>query len=212
MNNLMNLYAEQSVIGCMMIKPDLIGQIAGQLEADCFCDSICRDLFLILQSNSARGRDCDPLALSVTREHLSGGEHTLSAAYEIFKNVAGATAFQNYVDEVKEKARLRKCLQAAEDMAKRIKAGGINSEQAISESQNRLVDLATNSKTENRICFAREGMQEVIQHIQRRMDEGIAIDGLSTGFHDLDRVVEGLRGGMTMILAGGRHQGRQRLA
>ena len=201
MTTLNNLHAEQTAIGAMMNTPELVGQIAGQLLPDDFVDAICRDLFLIIQSNSARGKDVDPLSLSVTREFLSSGEHTLSTAYEIFKHSVKTSNIDGVIAELKEKARLRKCLVAADTMARNVKSG-MTSEQAIAAAQNELVDLATNSVTESRICFAREGMSEVIEHIQKRMDSGNAIDGLSTGLNDLDRVVEGLRGGMTMILAG----------
>lgn len=197
-----NLHAEQFIVGALMQSPELVGQYAGQLEPDDFVDSVHRDLFMIIQSNSARGKDVDPLSLSVTREHLSGGEHTLSTAYEIFKHSTTVKDIQRAIDILKESSRLRKCAGVASALMSAVKLGEVNSEGLIQQTQNALVDLIAGANSESGICFARDGMQEVIQHIQRRMDEGTAIDGLSTGFHDLDRVLEGLRGGMTMVLAG----------
>lgn len=191
--------AEQGVIGALLINPELCETIGSFLSGAYFHDTDLGFLYgLALQCHS-KGIKPDIITLSEQSERLPSGESTMFVAGTIqagVKSAANAMAYARIVSDRHQARKLFSTGQAIMDMA--TSQGKINEQ--IAQAQQLLMGLCFEDEEPDVVSY-NEALGPVFNDMQDRLD-GISEIGLSFGLPDLDKVLNGLRPGNLVIVAG----------
>ena len=217
MANLMHqaIEAEQSLIGAIL----LTGAATWDSVADLVTE---RDLFrhehrLIwraIEKIVAAGGEADVITVF---EHLTAAGHAEAVggiAYlaELANQTPGGSNARGYARIIAEKSRLRQ-LSAAIERINDLAADPSNrpARERIDEAITALTELldAGNGSEPRAIG---EILPEVVSEIHARIERGHEVDGLKTGFTDLDRMLGGMKNGDLVIVAARPSMGKTALA
>lgn len=198
-----NLVAEQSVIGALLIRPELIDTITCDLVADDFFFSEHKAIFQAILGVRKKNVPID--VISVAEElgllTFSSGETTNPLVYlaDIARNTPSVANAKAYADMVRERSVCRSIEQIgmqARDIAR--------SKQPLADKiaaiQKLALDLDSATNTTD-VVHASDVLRVHVEEIQRRFDLGGQIDGLSTGNKTLDDYLCGLKGGELAVIA-----------
>lgn len=211
MADLFNREAEQYVVGAMLLHPNCIEEVAGIVSPEQFTDSVFRDLFYIIQSCVARSLAVDVVSLSAVRERLSNGDYTIACAADLLREQGGYSNVVAYANVVADKARLRACQRAIIELGNKIKNDAISPDDFVALAQSELNKLAGSDKAQD-VCFVGDRLHELRDALMARVEAGGKISGLLTGYHEIDKIFEGMRGNMMIVIAGRPGSGKTLLA
>ena len=207
--------AEQSLIGAIL----LTGAATWDSVADLVTE---RDLFrhehrLIWRATEkivSAGGEADVITVF---EHLTAAGHAEAVggiAYlaELANQTPGGSNARGYAQIIAEKSRLRQ-LSAAIERINDLAADPSNrpARERIDEAITALTELldAGNGSEPRAIG---EILPEVVSEIHARIERGHEVDGLKTGFTDLDRMLGGMKNGDLVIVAARPSMGKTALA
>ncbi|MBO9522242.1 MAG: replicative DNA helicase [Nocardioidaceae bacterium] len=194
--------AEQSVLGSMLISKDAIADVLEVCKAHDFYKPAHETIFDAVTDLYARGEPADPVTVAAELQRRGelqriGGApylHTLSASVPIAANAG------YYADIVREKAILRRLVDAGTKIAQLGYAGEGQVEDTVDRAQAEIYAITENRSTEDYapLSAIMEGTLDEIEAISNR-DGGM--NGVPTGFADLDELTNGLQGGQMVIVA-----------
>lgn len=205
----MSLEAEQYLIGAMFLNPDITEQVASIVNPDDFSDSVCRDLFWLVMAVRGKGLSVDVVAVSNVRERLSNGEPTIAMAAELYRNAPGWQNWEHFSGVVRDASIRRAYRKALETLLSDSDAADVVA--AISTAQSRLAALVDGSRAVD-VRPVVTYLKEVTEDIEERMEAGGQVKGLLTGYADLDGILQGMRGGHMVVVAGRPGTGKTTLA
>lgn len=191
--------SEQGVIGALLINPELCETIGAFLSGAYFHDVDLGCLYgLALQCHS-KGLKPDIITLSEQSERLPSGESTMFVTGTIqagIKSAANAMTYARIVFDRYQARRLFEAGQAIMDLA--TSQGKINEQ--VSQAQQLLMALCVEDDEPDVVTY-KEALGPAFDDMEARL-EGTAEIGLSFGLPDLDKVVNGLRPGNLVVIAG----------
>lgn len=196
---LVSIEAEHSVLGALMIKPDLCEVIGARLSVSDFSEEDHGALYAMILACHAKKTPADSVTLSGIRETLPSGELTIVYASELMRNVPSAANAERYAEIIIERARARQLYQAGQELMALAESVGRIPEQ-VAAAQRIVLDLSAEDETPDVVTHT-DGLGEVFADMQDRLD-GKQRMGLEFGLPDLDRIVSGLRPGNLCIIAG----------
>lgn len=191
--------AEHGVIGALIIKPDLCETIGAFLSGAAFHDTDLGCLYgLALQCHS-KGIKPDIITLSEQSERLPSGESTMFVAGTIQNGVKSSANAMTYARIVADRYQARKLFATGQAILDLATAQGKVNEQ-VAQAQQMLMDLYVEGEEPDVVRY-KEALGPVFNDMEDRL-EGVAEIGLNFGLPDLDKVVNGLRPGNLVIIAG----------
>lgn len=197
---LFSVEAEHGVLGAMMRDAEKIDLIAAKLAAGDFYEPDNAALFAAIIDCHADGMPVDAVTVGVTHQFLPSGERVLAYAGEIAKNVPSAANWEAYANVVKERAVLRRVVEAADSIRELVGEDRPVAE-IIASAQQAVADLHDLGGGGQDYCHVSEALPEVIDELDakfhRRVDRGH-----STGLPDLDGIIQGARPGNMIVIAG----------
>lgn len=207
-----DLAAEQSVLGAMLMSKDAISDAVEIVRGTDFYRPAHEFIFEAVVSLYGRGEPADPVTVSAElakRGELGriGGPvylHDLLAMVSIAANAA------YYAEIVRDKAVLRRLVNASMKIAQLGYAGAGDVDNIVDEAQQTLFEV-----TENK---ANEDYKPLSLLIQPTLDEmeaiarNDALSGVPTGFSRLDAMTNGLHPGQMIIVAARPGVGKSTLA
>ena len=198
-----NLEAERSVLGAILLQNDTIHRVVEiGLEARDFYRDNHRKLFEVVLSLSERGEPSDLVTLTAALRDRGwydqvGGTATLTS---LFEDTYSAANIGYYAKIVRDKALLRRVIETTTGIAAEAFDGIEDTEVFLDEAERRMFSVADTRLTKS---FA--SLQQILVNnmhtIEELSQQKSDVIGLSTGFHDFDRLTGGLRGGQLIILA-----------
>lgn len=191
--------AEQGVIGSLIIQPELCESIGAFLSGSSFNDQDLGALYVMCLQCHSKAIKPDFVTLSEQSERLPSGESTLYLAGLIQRNVTSSANAMTYARIVVERHHARQLYatgQAIMDMA--VSRGAIKDQ--IAQAQQMLMGLAFEDDAPDVITY-REALGPALNKMEDRLTGKTEI-GLTFGLPDLDKVVNGLRPGNLVIIAG----------
>ena len=197
--------AERSVIGALLQDTQTVPVVAEQLSPEDFYstehNAICRAVLGLYARSSA-------VDLMTVGEYLGKSNELASvggAAYllECIRFVPTTANIQSYIDIVKEKSSLRKLLKTAQDIQRRCyeQADGASSILSSAEAELSAVGVKAQN-SQNKPVKIKEALSHAFDRIEENCRNKGAINGIPTGFYDLDRMLTGLHPGELVIVGG----------
>lgn len=197
-----DLVAEQSVLGAMMISKDAIAEVIELVRSDDFYKPAHELIFDAIVHLYSLGEPAD--AITVAEQLTKRGEiariggHTY--LYDLVASVSVAANAGYYAQIVRDKAVLRRLVQASIKIAQL----GYNAEgdvdDIVDEAQATMYAIADRRTTEDY-----KPLEQLIEPTMDEMElieaQGGVMSGVPTGFAELDELTTGLHSGQMIIIA-----------
>lgn len=201
-NPLVSVEAEQAVIGSVLLAPQVFDDVAS-LQSEDFAIEENRTLWGLIRK-SEQNRDLVGLITSC---------RDLSAYIgELVRNTPSAANIRFYASVVQERATLRRIAAAATKVAGVVSNGSLDAASALAMAIREIEGVSNGAGVEKGLSHIGDLACEWNTEFQRRMMAGGEIIGLSTGFGNLDRRIQGMRGGQVIVIAGRPKMGKSTLA
>lgn len=193
--------AEFGLLGAILLKPDLFDEISSKVAVADFHDMESAALYQVMIDCHAAGIPIDVVTLSDHRQRLPSGKPTIAHAGEVAMNVPSAANWKAYARVVRERAVLRRVVDAAFVISETA-----NEERPLSEviamAQQATADLRDLDDDGQQDYYkVSEILPAVIETIDKKYSKTMPT-GLSTGLEKLDELVRGLRPGNMIVVAG----------
>jgi replicative DNA helicase len=197
-----DLAAEQCVLGAMMLSKDAIADVIETLRATDFYRPAHEAVFDAITDLYARGEPAD--AITVAAELTKRGEmariggapyvHTLVASVPLAANAG------YYAHIVREKAILRRLVEAGTKIVQIGYAGEGDVDDVVDQAQAEIYQVTEKRATED-YAPLKDIMEGALDEIEAIDSRGDAMVGVPTGFTDLDELTNGLHPGQMIIIA-----------
>lgn len=211
MENLSNLYAEESVIGGLLLNNETDGATYAleMLRPDDFYFRDTREIWSAVCALITAGKPADLLTVSdwLTTNKI---DISFSMLGEMAKNTPGQANIKRYTDIVKQNALMRHArvkVHAAAD----ILYGPGDYDQKMSKVLDEVSQIGA-EEPKDEIKHAGEVLSEIIDEIQIAFESGGKVSGLKTGFENIDAWIPGMQPGDLVIMAARPSMGKTTLA
>jgi replicative DNA helicase len=194
--------AEECLLGCILLKPDVCDDVATILSKEDFFDQANRTLFGHIMSLHERGRRVD---LTLLVEHLKqfkdletvGG---MVALGRMANSVPHAAFAQDYARTIRELALRRRLIDACTESLLESYDSEDQASQLLERAENRVFSIVEDQR-EGTVRELRDVIDEALDRLDARLKGEHADEGTETGFADLDNITAGLHRSELTILA-----------
>jgi replicative DNA helicase len=207
--------AEQSVLGGLLLSADGWDAVAESVSASDFYRPNHR---LIFRQIAQLAENLQPVDVITVADRLeASGELEVAGGLpylaELAQNTPSASNIRAYAQVVRERASLRKLIEAAQDIAESgFNPEGRSSEELIDEAERRIMQVGEQGQKAGGPQGVNPLLESALGRIEELFNSGGDITGLSTGFQDLDRMTSGLQKSDLVIVAGRPSMGKTSFA
>lgn len=204
--------AEQAVLGCILLNNDVLPDVIDRINTADFYISDYREIYTAILELVERGRPVDPLTLAdelgrAGRFEALGGDETLSG---ILACVPHAVNARHYADIVRQKAISRELIEAAAAVQQDGYDDQERPEDLLARAEHRILGIA-DKRIRNDLVSADVAIADAIARSHRR-SQGHETSGISTGYFELDEMLDGLHAGQLIIVASRPSMGKTAVA
>lgn len=194
--------AEQSVLGSMLISKDAIADVLESVKGHDFYKPAHETIYSAITDLYGRGEPADPVTVSAELQRRGelvrvGGApylHTLSASVPIAANAG------YYAEIVREKAILRRLVEAGTKIAQMGYAGEGQVEETVNQAQAEIYSITDTKSSEDYVPLS-DIMEATLDEIEAISSRDGGMVGVPTGFSELDELTNGLQSGQMIIIA-----------
>lgn len=202
-----SIEAEQSVIGGLLLNNAAWDDVAERLIEDDFYLRSHRLIFVAIARILEDGNPLDVVTLSEGLEARDELQTVGGATYlmTLLKNTPSAANILAYADIVRERAVIREMIGIANSIAESgYQTEGKTSQELLDNAETKIFAVAEKraKKDEGPKGF-KEILMSTLTRIQELCDnkDGTGLTGVSTGYHDLDYMTNGLQESDLIIIA-----------
>jgi replicative DNA helicase len=197
-----NLEAELSVLGSMMMAPNMIAGVTEVLRAKHFYRGAHQTIYGAIEDLYARGEPVDPITVS---EELStrGNLEEVGGRAFIHSMVSAAPAVTNaryYAEIVRENYLLRSLIEVGGEIAEMGYRREGEPRELIDRAEQLVFDISQ-VRTSEQFTPIGDLISDSFTELERVMSEGRHTTGVETGFRRLDDIITGLQPANLVILA-----------
>src|SRR5882724_1405025 len=194
--------AEQAVLGAMLLDQDAALKAAELLDDTMFYREGHRLLFRSMIALTERGDVIDPVTLRdelVRRGDLdrAGGMEYLGGLIDVVPTAANV---EYHAKIVRDKAVLRRLIEAATAIIQDAYEGRSTSIEVLDNAEHRVFQVAQFRRAEEFVRL-KELIWPTMERIEQLHTSQGALTGVGTGFTDLDRLTAGFQRGDLVIVA-----------
>lgn len=198
-----NIYAEQALLGGVLLDPDQFDFIEGKIIGQDFFVPSHEMIFDAMLALRKRQQPIDGVLLhnelkAEGRLDAVGGVAGLSALTDAATSGANV---EHYADIVKELAALRRLIKVSLDTAKAAQEPDANATELLGNAENDIRSIVTRNFT-GKILTVRDVMQKTWENIEKFIGNNDLVNGLATGYNELDDILSGLHEDELIIVAG----------
>ncbi len=199
-----SMIAEQSLLGSVLIDPECLNQIAGEIAAEDFYISEHSKIFdAMLELYRMNGViDIVTLIDQLVQAGVydkSGGEDYIRTLGEV---VPSALNIKDYAKIVKDKSVLRKLIEVSADISDKACSEQDSVDNILESAEKSIFDIAQKKETKS-FTHIRDVLMQVYDHLHELNTNKEATQGVSTGFSGIDGVLAGM-GKSDLIIVGAR--------
>lgn len=200
MGELFNFEFEQSVIGSILLDPDLYTQIAAFLSVDAFGDQTCGAVFATAAKLVDRGEPIDFLTIADDLEKRTASGDWTARLGSIMRNTPSTANAEAYAQAVAGYAQVRKLHRVGQEICKAcFDADSDISEKIASAQQSVMSVLSLEASRGPRHAVEAARAWWAAVEAASKSDDGIM--GVKTGYGHLDARLKGLRESELIIIA-----------
>jgi replicative DNA helicase len=194
--------AEQSVLGAMLLSKDAIADVVESIRATDFYRPAHELIFDAIVDLYGRGEPAD--AVTIAAHLVRRGElGRIGGAPYLHELVAGVPIAANagyYAEIVREKAILRRLVDAGTKIAQLGYAGEGQVDDTVDRAQAEIFSVTDRRTSEDYLPLS-DIMAGTLDEIEAISAHEGGLSGVPTGFADLDELTNGLQGGQMIIVA-----------
>jgi replicative DNA helicase len=209
--------AEQGVLGCCLLSPnECVGECIEKLKDDgqeVFYDLRHQTIYEMLATmfNSREAIDVITLQQKLKDKQLLEQVGGISYLSQLQDAVPSAANLSYYLEIVREKFLLRKMISVCTEVVGRVYdyEGEVD---ALMDEVERDVLRISESRAQTSVLGVKELVGKAIGTIENYFSRKGVLNGLGTGFPDLDRMTDGLHGSEMIVIAARPSMGKTSLA
>jgi replicative DNA helicase len=210
-----SLEAEQSVLGGLLLSADGWDSVAEEVAASDFYRPSHRQIFseIATLADAAEPIDVITVADKLQAKGELEGAGGLPYLAELAQNTPSASNIRAYAQVVRERASLRKLIEAAQEIADSgFNPEGRNSLELIDEAERLIMQISEQGPKSGGPQDVNPLLKKALGRIEELFNSGGDITGLTTGFNDLDGMTSGLQPSDLVIVAGRPSMGKTSFA
>nr|MCR5352791.1 replicative DNA helicase [Clostridiales bacterium] len=200
-----SMEAEQSVLGAIIIDPEILREVAASLRADDFyleqhvrIYEAMRDIFVRSDVHLDAVTLLEELTKNGTYDEAGGKSYITLLA----KTVPSVSNINDYVKIIKDKAVLRRLIEASEKIAELSYGEKGDTSDILDRSEQLIFDIAEKNENKN-FSHIRDVIIENYAHLDELRKNGEAALGTPTYFSGIDKLLVGMGKG-DFVLIGAR--------
>lgn len=195
--------SERSVLGAMLRSREAALLVIENLKPEDFYDPANREVYSAMQYMAGQARPIDLVTLDEELARRGKLEAVGGAAYliELSRAVPSAANVQAYIRIVDEKSTLRKLIRAAERINQDCYAGQKETQEILEAAEKAIYDI-TMRKGGEELQPIQPVLIKTFEKIEYLFQNHGKIEGVPTGYHDLDDMLTGMHGGELLLIAG----------
>ena len=197
-----SMEAEKSVLGGILLKPDILGDIVEILNPNDFYKNGHKLIYEAMRDLYNTGTQIDPIVV-VNRlkkndkfDELVGEE----LLYEIISDVPTAANIIEYAKIVKEKSTLRRLGEVGTKIVELAYEGYEEVDTILDKAEGMIFKISENVDSKDLVSLKDVIAQEFIRLEKVYQNKGVAT-GISSGFSDFDQMTSGFHPSDLVILA-----------
>ncbi len=197
-----DVLAEQSVLGAMMMSKDAIADVVEIVRGRDFYLPKHEFVYDAILSVYGRGDPADAITVADELGRTGQLQRVGGAPYlhDLLSSVAIAANASYYAEIVRDKAILRRLVEASVQIAQMGYAGEGEVTDIVDAAQAAVYGVSDGKANEDYAPLA-DLMEETLDEIEAISAQGGEMVGVPTGFTDLDELTNGLHPGQMVILA-----------
>ncbi|MEK7652344.1 MAG: replicative DNA helicase [Patescibacteria group bacterium] len=211
-----NIEAEKALLGSIMLKPEIIHEIADILSPECFYSEKHKIIYGIMLDLLSKGDPIDLLSVSSKlneRKKLErvGGRSYLTDLVSIVPSAANALY---YTKIIYNKYKMRNLIEAANHISSIGYDEGSDDEdidEILDKAEKKIFNVTNLSKVRPYVHLKDE-LGEAWDRMDRLHKSGTDLRGVSSGFQELDNKLSGFQKSDLIILAARPSMGKTSLA
>ncbi|MCP4848083.1 MAG: replicative DNA helicase [Verrucomicrobiaceae bacterium] len=210
-----NADAEKGVLSAMLQSPrENIGDAVEKLKPEAFYVPAHATLFELILKLYDSGQPIDAITLqeALLRENLMDKVGGPAAVLEIMDFIPDASHFDFYVDLVLEKALLRRIISTCTDSIKSAYSHEMEPEQILAQVEVDIMDIGNERNSAVAQGDMLSHVMSAIEAIQETFENRGKVQGIPTGFVDIDKQINGMTPGQMIIIAARPSMGKTSLA
>lgn len=208
--------AEAGVLGALLLNNSTWEGVHPLLKADDFYRHEHKLIYGAIGTLLEQGHPADVITVDEQLHRLGKREECGGLAYlnQLAQYVAAPINIRRYAELVLERAKLRRVLAAADEIAALgFNPGELTADQVVEAAEQKVLAIGdTTRRSGADFRTLADVMAERLEVLQARLAAGPGVSGLSTGFKELDEMTSGLQGGDLIILAARPSMGKTALA
>ena len=197
-----NIDAEKSVLGCMMQDRDAVSMVFEVLHADDFYQPANREIFDAMHTLNIQGMPIDLVTVDdeLTRRGTLEGVGGTAYLIELSQFVPSTVNAKAYVQIVDEKSTLRRMIKATGEISQSCYAQTDSLRDILGTAEKSIFDIVMRRNEGASLKHIADVLPETYLRIERLAELKGSIDGVPTGFVDLDNLLTGLHGGELVVV------------
>lgn len=205
---MINIAAEQAVLGGLLINPESIADVVGILSSNDFFEARHKNYFKAIEALFDSGKPVDAITIC---DWISdtGVAPDVGYLFEISSTTPSAANVASYAKAVRDDSQERSMLDKCNDIVNILHGPGSTVEKMDSVSQ---VVSSFSVDDSGSLRDASVIMRSAIDEWEKRASREGSLMGYSTGFRDLDKRTSGLQGPDLIIIAASSGRGKTTLA
>jgi replicative DNA helicase len=208
-----NLEAENYIIGCLFIDPNLVGEVITRIGPNDFYTKENKNIMTAIINLYQRGDEVEYVKVleelkSLNLLEASGGKEYL---YDIIESLPSTANVDAYVEVLEEKSLLRQLYYATGKISRDILEGKDSFSIVGERAQKDLNEIIERRRTGD-IKKIHRFTSQVLDIIEANKTKVGAVIGLDTGFDEINKYTFGFQKGELVILAARPSIGKSALA
>ena len=194
--------AEAALLAAMMLSPDVVEEAFELVREDQFYRPANRKVFSAMYDLYEQGAPIDQVSVADRLkirnelEHIGGKPYIL----ELANNSFALINWKNHAEIIKRAAILRELIGASTKITALAFEGSDDVDDIIVASEKLLLDV-TNRRIETQFRPLAELLTETYSSIEEHSNNRSQLQGVTSGFADVDRALTGFKPGALIILA-----------
>lgn len=198
-----HIEAEQAVLGAMLISTDAAIEAAEALESDDFYRTSHQLIFEAMRVLYEQGQPVDVVTTTSALQANDGALDRVGGVEYIASLAAAlptALHIEQYVEIVREKALMRRIIQAATSIATDGYSGDRTAADVLAEAERRILALSEHRRVRD-FTHISEVLETTFERIEQLFENAGRLTGVATGYTDLDRMTSGFQKSDLIIVA-----------